>query len=626
MEVAGEQGAPDRVLSASSAGLAAMSSLALAACGGGGATHDPLSNVDVHPEAQVCVKPSVTSVSSNASALPAPDYGTAARFLAQVGLGATIPDVLDVVKRGYGAWLDDQLNACQSTPTVFDWAKARGFADPSYYGSDGGVDNALWARLLGAPDVVRQRMVLAWSQIFVVSANNMAAPWGQFAAMAYWDVLEAHALGNFRDLLEAVTLSPAMGLYLSMRGSRKADAGSGRQPDENYAREVLQLFTIGLSELNVDGTERLVGGQAQPTYSNADISGLAKVFTGWDLDTSGFRAGVGDKAQGPDHLRLPMAHFADRHEPGVKTFLGVTIPEGTSGPDSLKIALDTIFAHANVGPFIARRLIQQLVTSNPAPAYVARVARAFANNGQGVRGDIQAVLRAIVLDADARPDLFGEQVLTHGKLREPMLRFVHWARLFRVDSVPDPVSGLKLWKIANQAPSTALAQSPLRAPSVFNFFRPGYVPPNTAMATEGWVAPEFQITDEASVIGYVNFMHKVVGFGGFDVVPDYKTDGWLTLAADEVPSALVDRLNLLLTGGALLTGKALLDAGQSLMGVRPLDSVQLITEAVADISLDTGRRYAVESPTGAKWADGAFTRVVTATLLVLCSPDFLVQR
>lgn len=625
MGVAEERGAPGTVGRASGIGLAALSSLTLAACGGG-AGEDPL-QVDGVPAAGACLKPSATSTPSNDRALPAPDAATAARFLAQVGLGATVPDVLDVVNRGYGAWLDDQFNACLSTPTVFDWAKARGFAQPQYYGSDEGVDNALWARLLGARDVVRQRMALAWSQIFVVSANNMATPWGQFAAMAYWDVLEAHALGNFRDLLEAVTLSPAMGVYLSMRGSRKADAGSGRQPDENYAREVLQLFTIGLSELQSDGTERLVAGQTQPTYSNADISGLARVFTGWDLDTSAFRAGVSDQAQGPDHLRLPMRHFADRHEPGAKTFLGVTIPAGTSGPESLRIALDTIFAHANVGPFIARRLIQQLVTSNPAPAYVARVAQVFADNGRRVRGDIQAVLRAIVLDTDARPPLFGDQALTHGKLREPMLRFVHWARLFRVDATPDPVSGLKRWQIANQAPSTALAQSPLRAPSVFNFFRPGYVPPNTAMAWEGWVAPEFQITDEASVIGYVNFMHKIVGFGGADVVPDYRTDGWLTLAAEEGPRALVDRLNLLLTGGALLTGQAVLDAGQALMdGIRPVDAVQRITDALAEISLDADRRYAVESPTGARWADGAFTRVVTATLLILCSPDFLVQR
>lgn len=625
MEVAGEQGAPDRAKRVSRAGLAAMSSLALAACGGGGVADDP-AGLGEPPATSACLKPSATSTTSNDSALPAPDAATAARFLAQVGLGATVPDVLDVVHRGYGAWLDDQFNACLSTPTVFDWAKARGFAQPQYYGSDAGVDNALWARLLGAPDVVRQRMALAWSQIFVVSANNMAAPWGQFAAMAYWDVLEAHALGNFRDLLEAVTLSPAMGIYLSMRGSRKADVGSGRQPDENYAREVLQLFTIGLSQLEMDGTERRVEGLTQPTYSNADISGLARVFTGWDLDTSAFRAGVSDQAQGPDHLRLPMKHFAERHEPGAKTFLGVTIPAGTSGPESLRIALDTIFAHANVGPFIARRLIQQLVSSNPAPAYVARVAEVFADNGRGVRGDIQAVLRAIVLDSAARPDLFGEQALTHGKLREPLLRFVHWARLFRVSSVPDPVSGLRLWQIGNQAPSTALAQSPLRAPSVFNFFRPGYVPPHTAMAREGWVAPEFQITDEASVIGYVNFMHKIVGFGGADVVPDYRTDGWLTLAADETPRALVERLSLALTGGALLTGDGLLDLIQAATGHRPLDAVQRITDALAEISLDPSRRYAIESPTGARWADGAFTRVVTATLLILCSPDFLVQR
>ena len=574
---------------------AALAAAALTACGGGGGgKKPPAPNPSETPQ---CVSSVQTAPAAGGSAgvLAAPNFQTAARFMAQIGLGATYADLQAIEAAGnFTTWLDAQLNHPIEPTTVFQWAKDRGFAHISNYGTDRGVDDAVWARLLGSPDVVRQRMALAWSQIFVISANNMATPWGQFAAMGYWDVLEANGLGNFRTLLQAVTLSPAMGVYLNMRGSLKGDVGSGRQPDENYAREVLQLFTIGLNQLRADGTEVLDGcGQPVPTYTNADVSGLAAVFTGWDLD--------GYSEVTPDHLARPMTHNAAGFEPGVKQFLGVTVSAGQSGPQALTIALDTIFNHANVGPYIARRLIQQLVTSNPSPAYVARVARAFANNGSGIRGDIKAVVRAIVLDAEARPALSGSAALTHGKLREPVLRLVHWARLFRVRSTDDR------WQVQNLAPSTALAQSPLRAPSVFNFFRPGYVPPHTLLAQAGLVAPEFQITDDTSVIGYANFMQRVIGFGDRNVEPDYATDGWLDRAAD--PADLVAWLNVGLTGGCLL----------------PETAAQIV-EAITTMNQLSVNAYPIDTPQGPRWSNGRLARVVTATFLILCSPDFLVQR
>ena len=584
--------------------VAALAAAALTACGGGGGGAKPPPPPAPKPtETAQCVASAQTAPASGgtAQALPAPTNEMAARFLAQIGLGATFDDVRAIVSAGnFTTWLNAQMSRPLSTPTVFQWAVGKGFAHISNYGTDRGVDDAIWARLLGSDDVVRQRMALAWSQIFVVSANNMATPWGQFAAMGYWDVLEAQALGNFRDLLGAVTLSPAMGVYLNMLGSRKADAGSGRQPDENYAREVLQLFTIGLTQLRTDGSEVLDGcGQPVLTYTNDDVSGLAAVFTGWVLN--------GYSETTPDHLALPMTHDATGFADGDKRFLGVTVSASKTGPQALETALDTIFAHPNVGPYIARRLIQQLTTSNPSPAYVARVAAAFNNNGSGTRGDIKAVVRAIVLDHEARPLPTGPTGLTsavglrHGKLREPVLRLVHWARLFRVTTSDGR------WAVQNLAPSTALGQSPLRAPSVFNFFRPGYVPPNTVLAAQGLVAPEFQITDDTSVIAYANFMQRVIGSGANGVVPDYVTDDWLTRA--ENPADLVALLNVGLAGGCLL----------------PETTAQII-EAVESITQLNASIYPVDTPTGAVLSSGRKARVVIATFLILCSPDFLVQR
>lgn len=558
---------------------------------------------------------------------PMLDEARVARFLMQAGLGATVEDVAAIGSQGLEAWLDAQLRLPLTTPGACDWAVMRGYDAPAYYGGDEGVDAALWSRLLSAPDTVRQRMTLAWSQILVVSASNMATPWGQFAALAYWDTLERHALGTFRELLEAVTLSPAMGVYLSMRGSRKAD-GQGRQPDENYAREILQLFTIGLTVLGPDG--RPQDDPPRATYGSDDVSGLARVFTGWDFDWRGIDLGLSERDRGHAHLRRPMVHDARFHETGEKVFLGLRIPAGTDGPTSLRLALDHLAQHPNVGPFLARRLIQQLVTSNPDPAYVRRVAAVFDDNGRGVRGDLQAVFRAIVLDAAARPAMFGDQAMSHGKLREPILRFVHWARLFRVQSAPDAVTGLSPWRVPNLAPATLLGQSPLRAPSVFNFYRPDYVPPGTSLAQAGWVAPEFQITDEASVIGYANFMYTIVGAGGADIAPDYVRDGWLTLARD--PAALVARLNTLLTGGALLSGDDVARVVNELSLGTFVDNLALITEAVSEIDVDlradavVGQGYAMATPTGDRWVDGDLARVVTAVFMVLCSPDFLVQR
>ncbi len=463
---------------------------------------------------------------------PAPlSAAAAARFLAQAAFGGTPAEVAALQSQGIEAWLNDQFNRPRST-SHWDWMVANGYAITDNRNSFQGVDNTLWRKLMESPDVLRQRVVLALSELFVISMAGLPIAWRGMAVAAYVDVLETHAFGNYRSLLEAVTLSVGMGSYLNMRGNQKAD-GKGREPDENYAREVMQLFTIGLVQLQPDGTPKTANGQPLETYTPDDIRGLARVFTGWDNDRPS-----NDR---PDHAARPMVFTASRHSPEAKSFLGVNLPAGTDGPAELKVALDTLAGHPNVGPFVGRQLIQRLVTSNPSAAYVGRVAAAFANNGQGVRGDLQAVVRAILTDPEA---LSPSTAPGGGKLREPVVRLVQWARTF---SATSPTGR---WNVGDtSSPSTRLGQSPLRSPSVFNFFRPGYVPPGTAMGQAGQVAPEFQITNESSVVGYVNWMQSVVPNGVGEVKSTYAD--WLPLATDA--AGLVDGLNTVLAAGQLGT-------------------------------------------------------------------------
>lgn len=503
----------------------------------------------------------------------------AARFLQQAQFSSSDADIAAVQNLGYGNWLDQQFSQPAGT-TGWDWLMGKGYNDVAYINSVAPADFMIWNQLITSADAVRKRVALALSEIFVVSSNGVNIQSRSFAMAAYWDTLVAGALGNYRDLLEAITLNPAMGVYLNTKGNQKADANTGRQPDENYAREVLQLFSIGLYELNVDGSQK-TGATGQPieTYDQSTITGLASVFTGWDFDTT-----VATIAN-PLQVKTPMRLNATLHSTTSATFLGTTIPANTAGAAGLKTALDTIFKHANVGPFIARQLIQRLVTSNPSAAYVGRVAAVFNNNGAGVRGDLRATVRALLLDSEARDAAPAAQA-DWGKLREPMLRFVQWARTFNATSSTGD------WKINDLSDSASrLGQSPLRATSVFNFFRPGYVPPNTAFAANGNVAPEFQITNESTVAGYINFMQTVVRAGFADVAPNYATE--TALIGD--PNALVDRLNLVLCAGQLSTS-----------------TLSTIKTAIASIAITT--------------TTGQQNRLYAAVLLTMASPQYLVQK
>lgn len=567
---------------------ATLASAALAACGGG-------SGSGATPATPPAADPGTPAYNPDK---PASDE-EAARFLLHAQFSASDADIASVRSLGYAAWLERQV-AQPLGASGWDWLNSKGYGDvlntARYYDSSYQADYMIWNQLMTAPDTWRKRVALALSEYFVVSLTGLNFNWRSHAMAHYWDTLVAHALGNFRDLLEAVTLHPAMGVYLSTRGNKKEDA-SGRQPDENYAREVMQLFTIGLVQLNIDATPKLdADGNKQATYGASDVSNLARVFTGYDFDqslnvntviaqTGGGTRSVGNTA----FARLPMLLTAANHSTLAATFLGTTVAANTAGAAALKTALDTLFNHPNVAPFFSRQMIQRLVTSNPSPAYVARVAAVFNNNGSGVRGDLARVFAAILLDEEARATA-GLTQPEYGKLREPMLRLVQWARSFGASSSSGD------WKIGDLSnPATQLGQSPLRSPSVFNFFRPGYVPPSTALSA-GAVAPEFQLVSESTVGGYLNFMMGVIssGLNSGDINAPYTAE--LALVTDA--AALVRRLNLLLCAGQLSA------ATQTLI-VNALNATAVMATSTSVIQRN---------------------RVSAAVLLVMASAEYLIQK
>jgi uncharacterized protein (DUF1800 family) len=596
--------------------LSAISIATLAACGGGGTSEAPIASgsipsLSLDPSSSSASTASVASpgtqplaASTNAAANPpkigAPTTQTinpntnpspnpnpnpttnpptnqsattneqAARFLQQAQFSSVDSEINSVRQGTYLQWLQGQFAAAPSA-TGWDYLERRGYGvndKNQYFFNLSLADFMVWNQLFTGQDQMRKRMTLALSEFFVASLQSAEFDWRSHAFAAWWDLLARNAFGNFRQLLQDVTLNPAMGYYLNTRGNQKEDPSTGRVPDENYAREVMQLFSIGLYELNPDGTEKLgPNGQRIDSYTQADVTNLARVFTGYDFDgsvgrfnprkadDSGFE---GYTLFNKEFARLPMALNPNRHSTLAVSFLGTNIAAGTPGASALNTALDTLANHPNTAPFFCRQMIQRLVTSNPSPAYVGRVAAKFVNNGAGVRGDLKAVWTAILLDEEAR----GSQTLaspSFGKLREPIVRFVQWGRSFGFNSAS---GGWKMFETSNAASS--LGQSPLRSPSVFNFFRPGFVPPSTALAQTKSPAPEFQLVNESSVGGYLNYMQQVQEAGIYvasppgapnpfegpyvqDITASFSQE--LLLVGDA--SALVARLNLVLCAGRL---------------------------------------------------------------------------
>jgi uncharacterized protein (DUF1800 family) len=572
--------------------LAAVAAAVLVACGGsGGGDAGGASGGSSTPA--VIEKPSTRS--------------EAARFLTQASFGPTDAAVERVMSIGYEAWIDEQLAlpAVSHRGTWEAYDAALKAANASASAGQSGVYYSFWKQALAGDGQLRQRVAFALSEIFVISMQGSSVGENPRAVTAYMDLLADKGLGKYRDLLEAVSLHPQMGVYLSHLRNRKADAKTGRVPDENYAREVMQLFSIGLVQLNPDGSVKTQAGQPVETYGPADIAGLAKVFTGWSWDCPDgprdncFQFGQAESGPDPDKDFKPMVGYAAFHSTEEKSFLGTTIPAQTRADPyaSLKTALDALAAHPNVGPFIGKQLIQRLVTSNPSPAYVKAVSDAFSASG----GDMKAMVKAVLMHPEAR-----QSSNTAGKLREPVLRLAAYLRAFPHSSD----SGA--YKLDNTDDAgTALGQTAMRSPSVFNFFRPGYVAPGSAAAAQGLVAPELQIAHETSAAGYVNFMRDVVQFGAGvydstrqrrDLQPDFSAE----LALADQPSALVDRVNERLMYGTMPAAlKTEIQGAVDKIVIPALNS-----SGSNQAAINTAKR----------------NRVNAAIFLALVSPEFAVQK
>ena len=452
-----------------------------------------------------------------------PTAEDAARFLNQCTCGATGPLIQKVQQQGFDAFLNEQFGLPASSNL--------GFIDTVASQPPNSDDtlNAWWTLAITAPDQVRQRLAFALSEILVVSFHHPALDNEPVALSSYIDLLANDAFGNYRTLLQDVTLSPTMGVYLDMLGNDVADPSSGSHPNENYARELMQLFSIGLYKLNIDGSLTLdADGAPIPTYDQGAVTGLAAVLTGWTY------SGATDFYNNTPNYRAPMVNFPDHHTPESKTILGgVVIPAGQAPQQDLQQALDTIFNHPNIGRFVGRELIQRMVTSNPSPGYLYRVASAFDNNGQGVRGDLKAVIKAILLDYDARGASKTGQGA--GKLKEPALRLTDLYRALQAS----PANGIYSFYLQDE-----FGQEPLHSPTVFNFFSPDYVAPG-AIALAGLTSPEFQITTETTVVEQANTIYAALFWQ--DIPLNLLQEE--ALAAD--PAGLVDHFNYVFMNGAM---------------------------------------------------------------------------
>ncbi|MSU67583.1 MAG: hypothetical protein CK538_10535 [Opitutia bacterium] len=476
----------------------------------------------------------------------------AARLLTQATYGPKKSEIDALTGGSLDAWITTQL--ATATPLTHraaglaEWAATK--ADDQALGGDpNDVDYNFSHRrrgwfpvALAGPDQLRQRVAFALSQILVISDTTLARSLNEGISL-YWDQLAAGAFGNYRILLEQATLSPVMGTYLSHLRNAKADPVAGTNPDENYARELMQLFTIGLVQLHPDGTLKLdAQGLPIPTYNQTTITETAKILTGFGFfntnpTTANFRTTRGDFIN-------PMTLYLGFHESAQKIIVSSTSPSGTSipanlgGTEDLKRLLDTLFNHTNTPPFVCRQLIQRLVTDNPSPAYVYRVSQKFVDNGSGVRGDLGSVVRAILTDYEARSPV-AAAVPGYGKLKEPLLRFTGLLRSFNAAS-PNGRNSLD-----NLTGTTF--QAAQQAPSVFNFFEPGYVYPG-ALAAAGLVAPEFQITDATSAITVPNLLYTYTVIPVAATNPNFNTTYALDLTAETTAlatsvSALLDRLS-----------------------------------------------------------------------------------
>jgi len=552
------------------------------------------------------------------TSLPVPaNQAEASRFLQQATYGATTSEIQRVTSMGYAAWIDDQFTRPASLHLALHQALQNEMMP--HYTSQSDRDctfswgcnltrHDAWTHIaVEGPDQLRQRVAFALSQFFVISDVSDNVGYSHLAVSDYYDTLAVNAFGNYRTLLKDVTLHPLMGRYLGMLQNAKANPNQNTEPDENFAREVMQLFSIGLVELNIDGTPRLdANGNTIPTYDNAVISNMARAMTGWNF------GGAASWWVWEDNVKLPglirdMEPWANYHDTGAKTLLGgANLAAGRTAAADLDSAIDALANHPNVGPFLARHLIQRLVTSNPSPDYIRRVALVFNNNGQGVRGDLRAVVRAVLLDPEAR-DMAIASRDEYGKVKEPMLRLTAIWRAFGAQGQAVTGAGGPTTRplLRNRGAGPELGQTVMSSPSVFNFYRPNYQPPGELRA-RGLYAPELQILNEATAMSTYNHLHGRLFQTDRDdatiatTTSDsrfYTARFRLNLTAEKQlavsPGALADRLNLLLMAGRMSPAM---------------------------------RNILVEAAYATSMNDGGGDRVEDMIFLITSSPQFAVQR
>ncbi len=465
----------------------------------------------------------------------------AARLLMQGSFGPrSVDDIRAAETKGASAWIDEQIQTPWSSHELYlDRIKAAGEEEKEEH-----VYESYWQQLIWGEARLRARVALALSEIMVIS--NIAPDQKNAAMISWMDLLYRNAFGNYRTLLQEVTLHPAMGYYLNMLGNDKEDAATGRMPNENYAREVLQLFSIGLNELNADGSVRKdAAGRALASYDQSIVQGFAAAFTGWNF--------AGNDTTKPSSFDHPSENWTDfmrawptRHSSGAKKLLSnAAIPAGQTPEKDLADALDNIASHPNVAPFMSKRLIQFLVTSNPSPAYVARISTVWINNGRGQRGDLAAVVKAILLDTEART--YSANSTSAGKVREPMVKFIHFINAMQGQSKNGRNS---IWWL--DSPDDYLGQSPLLAPSVFNFFSLSFTRAGP-IAQAGLVVPEMQLVTDTQIVGSANFFTRMISDHGVGFNSDYAvsfaTEQWESLADD--PNRFLDQLNWVWFAGAM---------------------------------------------------------------------------
>ena len=496
----------------------------LSSCGGGGGSEPVVS------QSSQVVSGGVVSPPPASEPLEIRDMRRSAvavdvtRFLAQASFGPTEDEIKSLYESDgdFATWIDEQITAPNtSILEAFDDHMRDAGLDPLNK-RDLELDwqkrmllsDILWERFVHGEDQLRQRVAFALSQIFVISDLSDALFNDARGVANYHDVMTQHAFGNYRDLLEAVTLNPTMGEYLSMVRNEKADLVRNIRPDENFAREMMQLFTIGLVELNDDGTQRSdEGGNAIPTYDQNITKAFASVFTGWIYGNAPYWYWT-DWFN--ESTVLPMKPFEAYHDTQSKTLLnGEILPAGQTAQQDLTAALDNVFSHPNVAPFISKQLIQRLVTSNPSPDYVQRVSGVFNNNGRGEKGDLEAVVRAILLDSEARTRS-PETIATFGKVKEPILKFTSLMRAFDVEASQPLTDDTMVERetIRFFWPGYDYGQRPYGAPSVFNFYRPDYKP-TAISATYDVVSPELQILNEKNITAMSNWAGSII-FNAYD--------------------------------------------------------------------------------------------------------------